>query len=206
MSGGRSAGIVLAAGGSRRMGSPKQLLPVAGRPLLETVVAAACASQLDEVVVVLGANAEAIRDAVDWGRARVVVNAEHEQGMSTSLHAGIRALDASVERCAVILGDQPDVTPALIDRLLAAQEQSGLPASALSFDGLLHPPVVMRRELWPDLLALRGDVGCRQVIRARPELVAAVPANAPSHHPVDIDTPEDFAKLSSRGAGTERPT
>lgn len=198
MSGGRSAGIVLAAGGSRRMGSPKQLLPVDGRPLLETVVAAACASGLDEVVVVLGANAEAIRDAVSFDRARVVINADHAQGMSTSLHAGVRALDASVERCVVILGDQPDVTPALLDALLDAQSQSGLPASALSFDGLLHPPVVMRRDLWPDLLALRGDVGCRHVIRAHPDLVFPVPAHTPLHHPVDIDTPEDFAQLSKQ--------
>lgn len=195
MSAGRSAGIVLAAGGSRRMGAPKQLLPVDGRSLLEVVVAAANASRLDDVVVVLGANAGAVRDAVAWGRARVVVNAMHEQGMSTSLHAGVRALDAATERCAVILGDQPDVSAALIDHLLDAQEQSGLPASALSFDGLLHPPVVMAREVWPELLALHGDVGFRNVIRARPELVAAVPAESPLHHPIDIDTPDDFTRL-----------
>jgi molybdenum cofactor cytidylyltransferase len=191
-----SAGVVLAAGASRRMGTPKQLLPLQGRPLLEVVVAAAGASRLDDVVVVLGANAEAIRDAVDWGRARVVVNPEHEQGMSTSIRAGVGALDNAVGRAVVILGDQPDLTAALVDELLDAQRRSGLPAAALSFDGLLHPPVVLHRELWPELLALQGDVGLRHLIRARPELVAAVPATAPRHHPVDVDTPEDFARLS----------
>lgn len=178
------------------MGTPKQLLPLQGRPLLEAVVAAACASRLDDVVVILGANAEAIRDAVAWGRARVVVNPQHEQGMSTSIHAGLGALDDAVERAMVILGDQPDVTATLIDELLDAQQRSELPVAALSVDGLLHPPVVLRRELWPDLLALQGDVGLREVIRAQPERVAAVPARRPQHHPIDIDTPEDFARLS----------
>jgi len=70
----RSAGVILAAGASRRMGEPKQLLTVRGRPLLETALAAACDSQLDEVVVVLGAHAAEIRDSVRFGRARVVVN------------------------------------------------------------------------------------------------------------------------------------
>lgn len=193
----KSAGVVLAAGASRRMGSPKQLLPVDGRPLLETVVRAACASSLDEVVVVLGANAEAVRAAVSWGRARVVLNPDHAAGMSTSLRAGVLALGDDVDRLMVILGDQPDITPGLIDRLLAAQQSAGLPASALSFDGLLHPPVVLDRSLWPDLLALEGDVGLRKLIRAKPELVAAVPAETPADHPLDIDTPEDFARLSA---------
>jgi molybdenum cofactor cytidylyltransferase len=193
-----AAGIVLAAGASQRMGSPKQLLPVGGRPLLEGVVAAACASRLDQVVVVLGANADAVRAAVAWGRARTVVNDEHEQGMSTSLQAGVRALDAAVDRAVVILGDQPEVSAELIDRLLDAQERSGRPAAALSFDGLLHPPVVLRRDLWPNLMALQGDVGLRALIRARPELVAAVAMSTPLQHPVDIDTPEDLARLRER--------
>ncbi|HEV7678129.1 MAG TPA: nucleotidyltransferase family protein [Candidatus Dormibacteraeota bacterium] len=192
-----AAGIVLAAGASSRMGSPKQLLPVDGRPLLEVVVAAACDSSLDDVVVVLGANADTVRDAVQLGRARAVVNHRHAEGMSTSLQAGIAALGAGVDRAVVILGDQPDVSASLIDALLDAQATSGLPASALSFGGLLHPPVVLARSMWPDLLALEGDVGCRKLIRAHPDLVAAVPATVPHDHPVDIDTPEDFARLNA---------
>ena len=170
----KTAGVILAAGASRRMGRPKQLLPVGGRPLLEGVVAQACASRLDEVVVVLGAAAEAVRAGVAMGRARVVVNDDHAAGMSSSLRAGLAALGPEVDRAVVILGDQPDVPASLLDELLALQERSGLPSAALSFDGLLHPPVVLLRERWGDLRSLEGDVGCRALIRARPELVAAL--------------------------------
>jgi molybdenum cofactor cytidylyltransferase len=190
-----SAGVVLAAGSSRRMGRPKQLLPVDGRPLLEGVVARACASRLDEVVVVLGANAEAITAAVGLGRARAVVNPDHASGMSSSLRAGLAALGPGVDRAVVILGDQPAVSVALLDELLDLQARSGLPAAALSFGGLLHPPVVLRRELWGDLAELEGDVGCRALIRARPELVAALPVSEDARHPVDVDTPEDYRRL-----------
>jgi CTP:molybdopterin cytidylyltransferase MocA len=189
--------VILAAGASRRMGEPKQLLPVRGRPLLETALAAACDSQLDEVVVVLGAHADEIRRSVRLGRARVVVNPDHAQGMSTSLKAGIATLGTNVARVVVILGDQTDISPEVVDRLLDTQAASGLPAAALSFDGLLHPPMVLARELWGDIEALEGDVGCRALVRAHPELVAAVAADRPAGHPVDIDTREDFERLEA---------
>jgi molybdenum cofactor cytidylyltransferase len=188
----RSAGVVLAAGSSRRMGSPKQLLRIAGRPLLESVVAEANASRLDEVLVVLGAAADEIRSQVDFGRARILVNPDHATGMASSLRAGLAALDPGVERVMVILGDQPDVA-GRIDRLLELQDESGLPAAALSFGGLLHPPVVLHRELWGDLMALEGDVGCRAVVRARPHLVAKLPVGE-LNHPVDVDTPDDYQR------------
>jgi molybdenum cofactor cytidylyltransferase len=182
------------------MGEPKQLLEVRGRPLLEVAVRAACASQLDEVVVVLGARVEEVAQLVDFGRARVVINPDYEQGMSTSLRAGIASLGAEVSRALVILGDQPDVDASLLDRLLDLQEASGLPAAALSFEGLLHPPMVLTREWWAGLDALEGDIGLRAVVRAHPELVAALPAEQPGEHPVDIDTPEDFERLRSAPA------
>lgn len=177
------------------MGEPKQLLPWRGRPLLEHVVAAACASRLDEVVVVLGASLDLIRDRVAWGRARVLVNADHRAGMSTSIRAGISSLAPGVDRAMVILGDQPEVSAELFDRLLEVQGRSGLPGAALSLGGLLHPPVLLGRELWPQVLTLEGDVGCRQIIRARPELVTPVDVGMLGDHPVDIDTPDDWSRL-----------
>jgi molybdenum cofactor cytidylyltransferase len=199
-----TAGLVLAAGSSRRMGSPKQLLVIDGKPLLELVVAHANASKLEHVVVVLGAAADEIRSRVDLGRATVLLNPDHATGMASSLRAGLASLTAEVDRVVVILGDQPDVDAALLDRLLELQETSGLPAAALSFNGLLHPPVVLERELWGDLMALEGDVGCRAVIRARPELVAKLRVETDLTHPVDIDTPADYKRfnpLSPKGRG-----
>ena len=194
----KSAGVVLAAGSSRRMGSPKQLLVVDGRPLLELVIARACESRLDEVVVVLGAAAEEIRAKVDFGRARVIFNPDHASGMASSLRAGIAALDDGVDRAVVILGDQPDLSAQMLDRLLDLQVESALPAAALAFDGIMHPPVVLERELWADVMALEGDVGCRAVIRARPGLVARLPPTRGHKHPVDVDTPADYRRLTGR--------
>jgi molybdenum cofactor cytidylyltransferase len=190
-----SAGVVLAAGSSRRMGMPKQLLKVGGRPMLELIVTEACASRLDEVTVVLGAAANQIRALVDFGRARVIVNPDHASGMASSLLAGIAALDDRVDRAVVMLGDQPNASAELLNSLLDLQERSALPAAGLSFDGLLHPPVVLVRELWPDLMTLEGDVGCRALIRQRPDLVATLPAGEGRQHPPDIDTPEEYERL-----------
>lgn len=192
-----STGLVLAAGSSRRMGSPKQLLSINGRPLLEVVVAQACASRLDDVLVVLGAAADEIQAAVDFGRARVLVNTDHATGMASSLRAGLAALDDEVDRAMVVLGDQPDISAQLLDSLLDLQAESGLPAAALSFNGLLHPPVVLKRELWGGLNELEGDVGCRAVIRAKPELVAKLVAETDLKHPVDVDTPDDYRRLTN---------
>jgi molybdenum cofactor cytidylyltransferase len=191
----RTAGVVLAAGSSQRMGAPKQLLDFGGRPLLEVVVTHANASRLDEVVVVLGAGSNEICDVVDFGRARLICNPDHASGMASSLLAGIAALDDDAGRAVVMLGDQPDISSGLIDALLDLQKSSRLPAAALNFDGLLHPPVVLARELWADLETLEGDVGCRALIRQRPELVAALPGPGGHKHPVDVDTPEDYARI-----------
>jgi molybdenum cofactor cytidylyltransferase len=183
------------------MGRPKQLLPVGGRPLLGVVVSQACASRLDEVVVVLGGHAEEIAAKVDLGRARAVVNPDYALGMSSSLQTGIAAMGDEIQRVVILLGDQPDVSASLIDALIELQESSGRPAAALSFDGLLHPPVVLDRSLWDDLAELQGDIGCRALIRGRPELVAPLPAVGRAGHPIDIDTVDDYRRLVGDGHG-----
>ena len=137
----KSAGLVLAAGSSRRMGRSKQLLPFNGRPLLEGVVAAANDSSLDEVLVVLGANAEEIERGVELGRARVVVNPDHEAGLGSSLRAGLSALGSEVGRAMVILVAQPAVRAKPFDRLRARPPSPGPPSAAPRCAPRLRPRV-----------------------------------------------------------------
>ena len=188
----RTAGVVLAAGASRRMGRLKQLLPLGGGTLLDAVLRAARAARLDELVLVLGAEAERILATVDTRGVRVVVAADHAEGMGASLRTGVAALDPQVERVLVLLGDQPRVDAALIDAVLARHRESGRPAAAASAGGVLQPPVVADRRLWPQLLAARGDTGLREVLRAMPGGVATLSVEGAA---VDVDTPDDYRRL-----------
>jgi molybdenum cofactor cytidylyltransferase len=194
----RTAGLVLAAGASRRMGRTKQLLRLGSSTLLGTVLASARGARLDEIVLVLGADAETIAAAVDTRGIRVVVAADHAEGMGASLRTGVAALGPEVERVAVLLGDQPRVTPALVDAVLDRHLASGLCAAAVSSEGVLQPPVVADRRLWPQLLAARGDRGLRSVLRAAPGLVATLSVEGAT---VDVDTPDDYRRMLT----TEEP-
>jgi molybdenum cofactor cytidylyltransferase len=188
----RTAGLVLAAGASRRMGRTKQLLPLGASTLLGTVLATARSARLDEIVLVLGAEAETIAAAVDTHGIRVVLAADHAEGMGASLRAGVAALGPEIERVAVLLGDQPRVTPGLVDALLERHLASGLGAAAVSAGGVLQPPVVADRRLWPQLLASRGDSGLRTVLRADRGMVATLCVEGAT---VDVDTPDDYRRV-----------
>ena len=188
----RTAGVVLAAGASRRMGRTKQLLPLGGRTLLDTVLTAARGARLDEVVLVLGAEAERIAAAVDTAGVRVVFAADHAEGMGASLRAGVGALGPEVERVVVLLGDQPRVTAELVDAVLDRHLESGLPAAAVSAGGVLQPPVAADRRLWPQLLAAHGDSGLRSVLREVPGMVATLYIEGAT---VDVDTPDDYRRV-----------
>jgi CTP:molybdopterin cytidylyltransferase MocA len=158
---GAVGGIVLAAGASRRFGSPKQLALLHGRPLLEHALASIAV--LEPTVVVLGANAEAIRAGVELHGATAVLCEDWQEGQAASLRAGVAALADRVEAALVILGDQPEIAGGAIERVIAARDGSHAAIRA-SYGGRPGHPVLLERELFGAVGELRGDAGARALL------------------------------------------
>ncbi len=183
------AAVVLAAGRARRFGSPKQLALLGGMPLIGHVVRRTLASCVAEVVVVLGHEAAAIQAALpDDERVRVVDNPHHGEGLSTSLIAGLDAVDARVEGVVVVLGDVPGIETRDIDAVADALTDGRQVVRLRYRDGPGHP-VGFGRSYWPALRALSGDAGARSVLARVPVHEIVVPRPQPR----DVDVPEDLA-------------
>ena len=186
----RTAAVILAAGASTRFGSQKLLARLDGRPLLQHVLDAANASTCDDVVLVLGHDADALRSAVRLGRARAVTNAAYAEGQSTSLRAGVRAAGPA-DAVVVVLGDQPRVTPALIDRVLERQRATGAVAVMCVSGARRSPPTLLHRVLFAELERLQGDVGARELLRERQDVVLLEVDGGLD----DVDRPDDLEGL-----------
>ncbi|MBW2383528.1 MAG: nucleotidyltransferase family protein [Deltaproteobacteria bacterium] len=199
------SGVILAAGQAQRMGATKQLLAWGDGTILQTVIDHARESRLDEVVVVLGHDGERIRHALGLpssGPLRAVVEASWRDGQSRSLGAGLSAVAEGADAAAVLLGDQPGVDAALIDRVLAALPGCEKPVHrpvhrAASGRGAPGHPVVLSRRIFSDAAALSGDEGARALLREHPDWLCAVEVDG--KRPGDIDTPDDYERLR-RGA------
>jgi molybdenum cofactor cytidylyltransferase len=190
----RIAGVVLAAGMSRRLGRPKQLLMLDGLPLVAHVVDRALASSLDDVVVVMGARTKDVQDALAGRSVRFVQNERFEEGQGTSLAAGIAALPADVGAAVVLLGDQPGISPATIDRVTAAYREQGAPVVMARYGEQRGHPVLFGREIFPELMALGGDMGGREVVRTHRDQLVLVDGGADAP-PSDVDTEEAWVEL-----------
>lgn len=187
----RVAAVVLAAGESRRFGSPKQLLAWGEQSLLEHVVDMVLGSSVDDVLVVLGHQAERIGSLLQNRPVKPVVNKEWETGLSSSIKAGLRSLRPPHEACLFLLGDQPNVTTGLIDRMLQTYRAT-LPAIVVpSHRGRRGNPVLFNRSLFPELLALDGDQGGREIIQRHADKVERVEVDEESAF-LDIDTVADY--------------
>ena len=186
-------GIVLAAGTSSRFGRTKQLLEHRGKPLVQHAVDAAAGAGLDEVVVVVGHEAERVELALRLlGNGRVVVNPRFEEGLSTSLAAGLGAAARQSEAAVVLLADQPGVTAGQVRALAAAFLQSRARIVRLRFrDG--PGPSLLSREIWEEVRHVVGDIGARALIDAHPDWVEEIAVDADA--PPDVDTPGDLEFL-----------
>jgi molybdenum cofactor cytidylyltransferase len=190
-------GIVLAAGMAARFGSPKQLLEIAGRTLVRRIADEACASRLDDVIVVVGWQADAVRAALDGSAARVVENPHYAAGQSTSVRAGLAAVADAAAGAMFLVADQPWLTAVTIDLLIDAYARTGGPVVVPVFGNRRGSPVIFSRAIFPELMALEGDTGGRPVIAAHAADVVEVPL-ADERPLIDVDTPHDLDTYNSK--------
>jgi len=193
----RVVAIVLAAGAATRFGSAKQLAPLDDRPLLQHPLDALAAAGIDDVVVVLGAEAAAIEEAIAWRTERRRVNPRPEDGLASSLRIGLDAAaeDPAADAVLVVLGDQPSVRPEVLRAVIDAAGETDRPIVRPRYtaDGAPNP-VLVRREAWALAAGLDGDRGLGPLIARHPDLVHELPVEGAIP---DVDTPADLASLES---------
>ena len=193
------AGLILAAGGSRRLGRPKQLEPWGpGMTLLGAVVDRVRSFGLDELWVVLGAELDAVIAEVDLTDCGVVENPEWEEGLASSLRVGLDALTrmSKADDALILMGDQPGIAPAVVEELIATKRRSKRMAAVPKYRYAWGNPVLVDRVLWPRLISLSGDQGAKRLLQAHPEWVEEVWVE--SLAPRDIDTAADVEELRPR--------
>lgn len=187
--------IVLAAGESKRMGRTKQLLDWEGRTILQRVLENLGRSRVDEVILVLGHEAERILQTLDTHKVKVVINENYKEGMITSIQQGLINLNEKVEAFFIVLADQPAVGPEIFDRLIdefrQVSPQKGIVLPA--FHGRKGHPALFGEKYKKEALHIEGDVGFRQVLQEHPEEILTVEMDTDSILQ-DIDTPDDYQK------------
>jgi molybdenum cofactor cytidylyltransferase len=185
--------IILAAGSSSRLGKPKQNLVYEGKNLLQRAIETAHGSAADEVIVVLGANAELILPAIQNYPVHIVKNEDWSEGMASSIRAGIKKLmliNPRPESIILMLCDQPFVDAALINQLILHQSPKKIVACA--YNNTAGPPVLFDRFYVDELLLLKGQEGAKRILTIYRDNAITIPFPLGS---VDVDTMEDYEKI-----------
>jgi CTP:molybdopterin cytidylyltransferase MocA len=187
-------GVLLAAGGSTRMGRPKQLAELDGRPLLAHALAALSEAPVDRVVVALGGAAEQVLERVELGRAEALVVEDWSQGMGHVLARALAEAGDDWGAVVVLLGDQPLVAAGAVERVVAAWRAGAGPVVTAAYGGRPGHPKLFDRALLPELLALSGDAGARELVAAHPDRVHRVEAGDLGSD-ADVDVEADLERV-----------
>jgi CTP:molybdopterin cytidylyltransferase MocA/SAM-dependent methyltransferase len=192
---GRVAAVVLAAGTGSRFGGGKLLASVEGRPILQHVLDRLAASGMDDVIVVLGADASTIEREIDWRRERRVRNPDPSRGLSSSLQVGVAAVDDAVDAAMIVLGDQPLLPARAIRALLDAEIDEGTPIVVPVYgDHAGRNPVLLGRAAFGLVAEATGDRGLGPILAAHPDRVREIPIRVEGGNP-DVDTRADHVAL-----------
>jgi CTP:molybdopterin cytidylyltransferase MocA len=189
-------GVVLAAGGSTRMGRPKQLADLDGRPLLAHVLAAVEEAPVDRVVVALGGAAGEVLERVGLGRAEPLVVGGWAAGMGHVLASALASAGSGWGAVVVLLGDQPLVSGRAVARLVEAWRSGAGPVVTATYGGRPGHPKLFDRRLLPDLLRLTGDTGARDLVAAHPEWVSQVEVGDLGSD-ADVDVEADLHRVGA---------
>jgi molybdenum cofactor cytidylyltransferase len=187
-------GLVLGAGGSRRLGRPKQLLPFGEGTLLGHVVGTARACRFDETIVAIGGAADDVRAGVDLSGVQVVVNDAYGEGCSSSIAAALEVVDERADVLVLMLGDQPGVAADTVAALLAGR--GGAELAVCRYDDGRGHPIAFARSVFGELASLHGDKGVWRLLDRGGDAVAEVRIAGPV--PLDVDTQADYQAV--RGA------
>jgi molybdenum cofactor cytidylyltransferase len=191
--------ILLAAGESKRMGRPKQLLEWQGKPLLLHVLENLVRSNADEVILVLGYEADQIRNCLPELPIKIVVNPDHETGMASSLRQGLLSMDAGSEAFLVLLADQPCIGPDMIDRVIREFRQAHPRRGIVRpvYGGVPGHPVLIGVQYLQEALKLDGDEGARRILADHPADVLEIDVDQDGVL-MDLDTPEEYRECLKR--------
>ena len=195
--------IVLAAGGSSRLGTPKQFVEFEGKTLLRRVVESVVHSAFDPVVIVCGNEIERVSDEVRGLDVIVCANPEWSSGMSSSIRAGlVRLLEVlpTIDAALITLCDQPFVEDRSFERLSSAFVSNDKEMAASEYDGIIGVPAIFSRRMFDDLRSLEGDRGARDLLRAPGASLVTVKTEEAA---IDIDTAEDVSRLNSNDRDTD---
>ena len=192
------AGVVLAAGGSRRLGTPKQVLPYGNGTLLGATVQAARRCPFSQLIVTLGAAAEEVRAKVAFDGVQVVIAEDPDGGCSSSLRVAVTAVDPRAEGIVLLLGDQPGVDPITVAKLIAGRRASSVAVCCYS-DGIGHP-FWLGRAVFGDVARLHGDKGVWKLVEKNRELGTLTEVPVDATVPLDVDTWDDYQRLLNSAA------
>jgi molybdenum cofactor cytidylyltransferase len=189
-------GIVLAAGGSRRLGQAKQLLPYNGATLLDATLATARAAGFDQLLVTLGGSADGVRDQVDLEGAQIIENPEFSTGCGSSVRTAISQVDPRADGVVLLLGDQPNVSAVTIRNLVAlaaSGDEAPSPIGICRYRDDLGHPFWFSRDVFDDLVTLHGDKAVWKLLHSGRYGVVELAVDA--EVPIDVDTWDDYHAL-----------
>jgi molybdenum cofactor cytidylyltransferase len=186
--------VVLAAGPSTRFGSPKQLVRVAGRPLLHTAVTRAAEVTGHALIVVLGAGAAELAPLLKHSPGSIVVNHDWREGLASSIRVAVARLPATCAGVMLVLADQAAVTADDLKRLAGTWRKQPQYVAAALYAGVCGAPAIFPRSLFRELAQLRGDAGARLLLRRNVDRIIRVPMPSAA---LDVDTPEDLLAIET---------